>query len=98
VIVIRNVVTVKLRADADPARVGALVEAFKAMDCPGTLSYTVGTDAGLREGNWSLAIVADFVDVDSYRGYDADAEHNRLRAELAQLAEAITRVQLDLAD
>lgn len=95
---IRNVVTVKLRSDADPARVDALVEAFRAMDCPGTLSYTVGTDAGLREGNWSLAIVADFVDVDSYRGYDADAEHNRLRGELAPLAEGITRVQFELPD
>lgn len=95
---IRNVVTVKLRPDADPARVDALIEAFRAMDCPETLSYTVGTDAGLREGNWSLAIVADFTDVDAYRGYDADAEHNRLRAELAQLAEGVTRVQLDLPD
>ena len=95
---IRNVVTVKLRPDADPGRVEALVEAFRRMDCPGTLSYTAGTDAGLREGNWSLAIVADFADVDSYRGYDADAEHDRLRAELAPLAEGITRVQLELPD
>ena len=95
---IRNVVTVKLRTDADAARVEDLLGALRRMDCPGTLSYTAGIDAGLREGNWSLAIVADFADAASYRGYDADAEHNRLRAELAELAEGITRVAFELPD
>ncbi len=94
--VIRNVVTVKLRPDADAGRVEELIEAFRQMDCPGTLSYSVGRDAGMREGNWSLAIVADFTDAEAYRAYDADGEHNRLRGELAPLAEAISRVQLDL--
>lgn len=93
---IRNVVMVKLRPGIDPGSVTTLMEAFARLDCPGTLSYTIGPDAGLREGNWSFAIVADFVDAESYQGYDLDPEHNRLRAELAPLAEAVARVQFEI--
>lgn len=93
---IRNVVTIKLRADADRGRVLELIEGFLGLDCPGTVSYTMGLDAGLRDGNWSAAIVADFVDVDAYRRYDQDPEHNRLRAAIAEMAEAVSRVQFEL--
>ena len=94
--VIRNVVTVKLAADHDPAVIEDLMAGLRRLDCPGTLSYTVGTDLGLRDGNWSLAIVADFTDVDAYRAYDADAEHNRLRSSLAPMADSICRVQFEV--
>lgn len=93
---IRNVVMVKLRPDHDPGAVSRLQERFRALDRPGTLAYTVGSDAGLRDGNWSFAIVADFLDEASYRAYDADDEHNRLRAELAPMAESVARVQFVL--
>lgn len=95
---IRNVVMIRLRPDADRQRLDDVVAGFRRMDCPGTIAYTIGTDAGLREGNWSLGIVADFVDADAYRGYDADAEHNRLRAEMAPLTEEVARVQFELPD
>ena len=90
---IRNVVMVKLHPGHDPAELRAIQEGFRSLNCPGTLAYTVGSDAGLREGNWSFAIVADFTDEASYRSYDADSEHNRLRARLAPMAEAVARVQ-----
>ncbi len=93
---IRNVVMVKLRPDHDPAEVAAIQSRLRSLDCAGTLAYTVGNDAGLRDGNWSFAIVADFVDEDSFRAYDADAEHNRVRADLAPLVESIARVQFRL--
>jgi hypothetical protein len=93
---IRNVVMVKLRDDHDPERVAELRAGFAALNCPGTVSYTVGPDLGLREGNWSFAIVADFADVESYSGYDADEEHNRLRGELAPHVETIARAQFEL--
>jgi hypothetical protein len=38
------------------------------------------TPAGLRDGNWSFAIVTDFTDADPHRAYDQDEEHNRARA------------------
>ena len=93
---IRNVVLVKLKAGQDPAEVAVIQEAFRNLDCPGTLSYTIGDDLMLREDNWSFAIVADFTDADSYRAYDQDAEHNRVRARLAPMAEQIARAQFQL--
>jgi Stress responsive A/B Barrel Domain len=93
---IRNVVLVKLRDGCDAAAVAAIQQALRDLDCPGTLSYTVGDDLGLREGNWSFAIVADFTDAGSYRAYDRDAEHNRIRARLAPMAEQVARLQFEL--
>lgn len=74
----------------------AIQDGLRQLNCPGTVSYTLGDDLGLREGNWSFAIVADFADVSSYRGYDEDAEHNRWRGLLAPYAERIARVQFEL--
>lgn len=93
---IRNVVMVKLRSDHDPARADLVRSQLGELDCPGTLAYTIGPDAGLRDGNWSFAIVADFVDADAYRVYDADEAHNRVRAELTPMVEQIARVQFEL--
>lgn len=93
---IRNVVMVKLRPDHDPAEVESLHHGFRSLNCPGTLAYTLGSDAGLRPDNWSFAIVADFVDEASYRAYDEDPEHNRLRSLLAPMAETVARVQFRL--
>jgi Stress responsive A/B Barrel Domain len=94
--VIRNVVLVKLKAGADAAEVAGIQDGFRNLECPGTVSYTLGDDLGLRDGAWSFAIVADFTDVASYRAYDLDAAHNRYRARLGPLAEQIARVQFEL--
>jgi Stress responsive A/B Barrel Domain len=94
---IRNVVLVKLRDGYDAAEVAAIQAGLRGLGCPGTLSYTVGDDLGLREGNWSFAIVADFADVDSYRAYDQDAAHNLIRARLAPMAEQVARMQFELS-
>lgn len=93
---IRNVVMVKLRADHDPEAVSGLQREFRSLNIPGTLSYTIGSDLALKDGNWSFAIVADFDDVAAYRTYDLDQKHNDLRAQLAPMAEAVARVQFEL--
>jgi Stress responsive A/B Barrel Domain len=93
---IRNVVMVQLAAGADLAELARIQDGFRAMQLTGCVSYTVGDDLGLRDGNWSFAIVADFADVDAYRNYDADAEHNRLRGLLAPMTERIARCQFEL--
>ncbi|MGI8713015.1 MAG: Dabb family protein [Solirubrobacteraceae bacterium] len=95
---IRNVVLVELRPDRDPAEAAAIQDGFRCLRCPGTLSYALGSDLGLKAGNWSFAIVADFTDADSLRGYDADDEQKRLRAALAPLAVNIARGQFEVAD
>jgi Stress responsive A/B Barrel Domain len=93
---VRNVVHVKLAPGQDPAAVAKAQEAFLDGDCPGTLSYVIGDDLRLRDGNWSLAIVADFTDADAYRAYDQDEEHNRVRAGLLPMTEQIARVQFEM--
>jgi hypothetical protein len=90
---IRNVVMVKMREGYDKAWLADLLRRFQQLNCPGTAAYTIGTDLGLRDGGWTFAIVADFVDEDAYRGYDADQRHNELRAALVPHAEQIARVQ-----
>jgi hypothetical protein len=96
--VIRNVVMIELKVDADRAAVAEIQDGFRRMNLPGTVSYTLGDDLGLRDGNWSFAIVADFEDEAAYRGYDADAGHNELRAQLAVHVERLARVQFTLPD
>jgi quinol monooxygenase YgiN len=95
-VMIRNVVLVRLKPGQDATAVAEIQEGLRNLDCPGTLSYTVGDDLGLREGNWSFAIVADFADEDSYQAYDQDAEHNRIRARIAAMAEQIARAQFQV--
>jgi Stress responsive A/B Barrel Domain len=41
----------------------------------GVRSYHAGADAGLVEGNFDFAVVADFDDADSYLAYRSNAEH-----------------------
>jgi len=93
---IRNVVMVRLKPGQDPAEIAEIQDGFRNLNCPGTLSYTLGDDLGLRDGNWDFAIVADFEDEAAYRVYDQDAEHNRGRARLAPLTEQVVRVQFQL--
>ncbi len=57
---------------------------------------TIGYDLGLREGNWSFAIVADFTDGEAYRAYDQDPAHNHARAGLLPLTEQIARIQFEM--
>jgi hypothetical protein len=94
--VIRNIVLVKLKSGQDPWVVATAQQAFLDLNCPGTLSYVIGDDLGLREGNWSFAIVADFTDAEAYRAYDRDAAHNQARARLIPLTEQIARVQFEV--
>jgi hypothetical protein len=94
---VRNVVLVELKPDADLAAVASIQDGLRGLNCPGTVSYTLGDDLGLRDGNGSFAIVADFEDEAAYRAYDEDAEHNRLRGLLAPHTERVSRVQFEIS-
>ena len=91
---IRNVVVGRVRPDVPRAQLEEALAAIVALDPPGCLDMRVGVDAGLREGNWSFSITADFSDEESYRRYDLEQEHNRVRRELFDpICEEIVRVQ-----
>jgi antibiotic biosynthesis monooxygenase (ABM) superfamily enzyme len=46
-----------------------------AATLPGLRAYHAGPDAGVNQGNFDFAVVADFDDVDSYLGYRDSAGH-----------------------
>jgi hypothetical protein len=77
----RHVSLLKL---TDPSRAGAIMEALAALPArlPALRDYRVGTDAGLAEDNFDLAIVADFDDAEGFATYRDDPEHQRILAEL----------------
>jgi hypothetical protein len=92
--VIRNVVMGRLRPDVRTGTVEEALAAIVALAPDGCIDMKVGVDAGLREGNWSFSITADFVDEDAYRRYDLDEEHNRIRREMfAPISAEIARIQ-----
>ena len=94
---IRHVVLIRLKPGVQPAQVDAAKVALSALRGPGMRGYSVGPDLGLRDGNMDVAIVADFDDEEAYAGYDADAEHGRIRRDLiAPIAERIERCQFTI--
>jgi len=80
----RHVVVLKFNDDATDAQRAEIVAALHTL--PTTIrslrSYVVGLDAGVDQGNASLAVVADFDDVDGYVEYRDDPVHRRIIAEL----------------
>jgi hypothetical protein len=92
------VVLAKLKSGYDVGEVNAIQDGLRNLNIPGTVNYTAGSDAGLREGNWDFVIVADFNDVASYRRYDEDVAHNDLRARLAPFIDQIARSQFEIAE
>lgn len=95
---IRNVVLAKLKAGYDAAEIERIQDGLRHLNIPGMIRFTVGTDAGLREGNWNFVIVVDFRDAAAYREYDEDAAHNELRARLAPFVDQIARAQVEIPE
>lgn len=87
---------VRMREGYDEQWLSDLLPRFQGLDCPGTVAYSIGVDLGLREGNWTVSIVADFRDEASFLAYDTDEAHGLLKAELAKNAEQVARVQFQL--
>lgn len=98
-LMIRNVVVGRLRPGVDVSAVAPALAAVAALSVPGRTGSHVGTDLGLRDGSWDFAITADFADEESYRAYDADPEHNRIRTELfGPYCSDFARVQFTIDD
>lgn len=91
---IRNVVLIRCKPGTSAQDVADLEAALRRIDFPERTNFSMGGDLGLRDGNMSLAILADFPDEDAYRRFDVDEEHNRVRRELiAPIAVAVERCQ-----
>lgn len=77
---IRHVVLFRWQAQTPDAAKTAVVDGLRALPAqiPQILRYEFGGDAGLSEGNFDFAVVADFADEAGYRAYAAHPEHQRL--------------------
>jgi hypothetical protein len=77
---LRHVVLLTLDDSCD---VDGLVAALQALpgSIPALRSYVVGSDAGLAEGNATVAVVADVDDEAGWRAYVDHPAHQQVNAE-----------------
>lgn len=97
---IRNVVVGRVRPGTPVDDVERALQALRDLRVDGVEFHLVaGVDAGLRAGNADYVVTVDLADEQAYRVYDADPEHNRIRAELfVPISERIERIQFHVAD
>ena len=81
---ITHIYVAKLKPGTSDDQVVAWLEAIQALEIDGMLEIQSGPDLGLREGNWDVAITADFTDVAAWHRYNDDALHNQIRNEHAK--------------
>ena len=81
---IRHVVVLTLRPEADAAARQALVDGLHTLPSlvPSIRHYSVGTDIGVNDGNADVIAIGDFDDVDGYLEYRDHPEHQRVITEL----------------
>lgn len=74
---LRHVVLLKWTDGATPEQVNSIIDGLGRLPgrIPELRSYTLGQDLGLREGNFDLAIVAEFDDEAGWRAYAGHPDH-----------------------
>lgn len=79
----RHVVLFRWAPAATPAAREALAEALGRLPdlIPTIRAYRFGPDAGLNEGNFDVAVVADFADIEGYEVYRDHPAHRAVIAE-----------------
>jgi len=82
--VLQHLVVLKLDDQVNTAGIRAIVDALNGLvpQLAGLRSYSIGTDVGLVEGNGTIGISAVFDDVDAWRAYQSNAEHQRIIADM----------------
>jgi hypothetical protein len=96
---LRHVVLLRWKPGTTPAQLESLERALAAMQshCPTLRAYRYGRDAGLVEGNFSFAIVADCDDAAGFRAYAANAYHQQVIAEqIRPILESRAAAQFEL--
>ena len=76
----RHLVLLAFTEETTDEQKQAVVDALCGLphQIPEILSYRVGLDAGINDGNHDIAVVADFADVDGYRVYARHPEHQKV--------------------
>lgn len=76
----RHVVLMRFKEDATDAQIEDMIESLAKLPSviPEIVSYKLGRDAGVNQGNYDLGIVADFADRDDYVVYRDHPEHRAI--------------------
>jgi hypothetical protein len=95
----RHIVLLTLVDDADEGHRDAIVERLSAL--PGSIpeirSYTIGTDAGVDQGNADLCVIADFDDREGYVVYRDHRDHRAVIDErITPVLRSRSAIQFDL--
>jgi len=96
---IRHIVLFTWADDATDEQKAAVPEALKTLPglIPQIKSYTFGQDAGINQGNYDFAVVADFDSVDDYLVYRDHPDHQAVIAErIKPILASRAAVQLSL--
>ncbi|HEY4669054.1 MAG TPA: Dabb family protein [Tepidiformaceae bacterium] len=80
---LRHVVLLKFVDEATQEQRQAVLDGLATLPpaIPAIRSYVFGLDAGIAEGNYDIAVVADFDDASGYRDYAVHPAHQQLIAE-----------------
>lgn len=81
---IRSCTLVDFKPGTSAEEIKIISAATQQLKIPGMRVLLMGPDLGLKEGNMSYAVVADFDDAAAYRAFDTDPEHERIRRELTR--------------
>lgn len=81
---LRHVVMFRWKAGTSEETTSAIVAALGELPglIPELRSYHFGADAGVREGNYDFAVVAEFDSVDDYLAYSDHPRHRQIVEDL----------------
>ena len=97
----RHVVNFRWNSQSSPEHVAALEEALSGLPAllPELRRYSFGSDAGINEGNYEFAVVAEFDNAEGYLAYRDNDEHARIiQMHIAPYLDSRTVVQFDFND
>jgi hypothetical protein len=81
---ITHIYVAKLKPHTSDEKLVAWLDALDELRIEGMIELRNGVDLGLRDGNYDVAITADFVDAAAWHRYNDDELHNQIRAEHAK--------------
>jgi hypothetical protein len=97
----RHVVNFRWNSQSSPEHVAALEEALSGLPAllPSLRRYAYGSDAGINEGNYDFAVMAEFDNPEGYLAYRDNDEHHRIiQTHIAPYLDSRTVVQFDFND
>lgn len=80
----RHVVMMRWKAGTPASAVAEITDALRHLHAawPSLVDYRYGPDLGVQDGSWDYVVVADFANVDDYREFRDDPDHQAMISRL----------------